>query len=159
MTPIVQNWANRHGVSQEALNELYQLLVPASAPATNKKGSEAYVDSLLMLEASKKDVTLFRNNVGACQDKTGRLIRYGLANESKQMNERIKSSDRIGWRKVLITQDMVGSHIGQFVARETKHAGWTGRTLDSHEQAQADFMMMALLAGCDAAFASGAGTL
>jgi hypothetical protein len=156
---MVKQWAARHSVSQAALNELYDMLKPDMIPAPGAKGSESHIDSLIMLEAAQKDVTLFRNNVGACQDKTGRLIRYGLANESTEMNAQIKSSDRIGWRTVIITPDMVGNPIAQFVMREIKKASWTGRTLSPHEQAQANFMIMGLLAGCDVGFANKAGTL
>lgn len=158
-TKTVTAWAKKHNVSKEALEDLYQMLVPPVNVSSNDPRSESHVDSLVMLEASQKDVVLFRNNVGACKDERGRLIRYGLANESKKMNEKIKSSDRIGWRRVLITQDMVGHTIGQFVMREIKKSAWTGKTLSKHEQAQADFMLMGLLAGCDASFANGPGTL
>lgn len=152
-------WARRHGVSHQAIDELYDMLRPASPTSSGAKGSEDHVDSLVMLEAADKNVTLFRNNVGACQDKTGRLIRYGLANESKEMNTHLKSSDRIGWRSVLITPDMVGNTIAQFTMREIKKASWTGRTLSPHEQAQANFMIMGLIAGCDVGFANKVGTL
>lgn len=50
----------------------------------------------------------------------GRFIRWGLANESKAMNERFKSADLIGVRPVLITQEMVGTVIGQFASVEVK---------------------------------------
>ena len=52
-----------------AINELYDMLRPDTPPARGSQGSESHVDSLIMLEAADKDVTLFRNNVGACQDK------------------------------------------------------------------------------------------
>lgn len=66
------------------------------------------------------DIILFRNNVGVLVDKTGRPVRYGLANESKVMNEKYKSADLIGIKKVTITPDMVGQTIGQFVSIEIK---------------------------------------
>lgn len=162
MTPTLQQWASRHGVSHAALTELQQLFTTVHQPSTTAKSrhaSESHVDSLIALEASDKDILWMRNNVGACQDKTGRVIRYGLLNESKQMNERLKSPDRIGIRRLVITSDMVGSSVGQFVAREIKHATWTGRTLSPHEQAQLNCLQLFTGYGADASFANGTGTL
>ena len=68
---------------------------------------------------------LWRNNSGALVDKTGRLVRFGLANDSKAMNEAIKAGDLIGWRERLITPDMVGDVIAQFVSIEAKKDGWS----------------------------------
>lgn len=153
------NWASRHGVSVDALRELQQLFIPPVTRRQTRHASEAHVDSLISLEASEKDILWMRNNVGACQDKTGRVIRYGLLNESKQMNEQTKSPDRVGIRRVVVTPDMVGGVIGQFVAREIKHATWTGRTLSPHEQAQLRCLQLFTLYGADASFANGTGTL
>lgn len=156
---IVNEWAARHGVSQAALDDLKAMLTPDGAPKHSKDRSEAYVDSVMMLEAADKNILLMRNNVGAYQDATGRMVRYGFANESKEQNKRMKSSDRIGIKPVLITPSMVGSTIGQFVARETKKEAWTGKTLNAHEQAQFNFLVLALLYGADACFANSVGTL
>jgi hypothetical protein len=59
-------------------------------------------------------VRLFRNNTGALEDKTGRVVRYGLCKGS---------SDLIGWRTVDITEDMVGQRVAVFVALEVKDRG------------------------------------
>ena len=56
---------------------------------------------------------LFRNNVGAYKDKTGRFIRFGLIKGS---------SDLIGWTRVKITPDMVGQTVAIFTAPECKTA-------------------------------------
>lgn len=121
--------------------------------------SEAYAQSLIRLEAARlPGVTLWRNNVGVLLDATGRPVRYGLANESKAQNERLKSADLIGWRTVTVTPDMVGRTVAVFLSREVKPDGWkytgTGR-----EEAQAAWRDLVLAAGGDAAFASGPGTL
>lgn len=122
--------------------------------------SEAYAQSQVFLEAPKFGVRLFRNNVGAFKDESGRFVRYGLANESKARNKRLKSSDGVGWRKRLITPAMVppqGLLIGQAVLREIKEPGWI-YTGDEHEEAQLRWLQLGLSDGCDAAFATGPGS-
>lgn len=86
--------------------------------------SETVVQQQTMLKVAQIG-QVWRNNVGACVDQSGRQIRYGLANTSAQMNKEIKSSDLICIIPVQITQEMVGKVIGVFTALECKHAGWT----------------------------------
>ena len=62
---------------------------------------------------SKLGFFLFRNNVGAWKNPRGQWIKYGLCEGS---------SDLIGWRPLVITADMVGKTIAQFVAIETKRS-------------------------------------
>lgn len=159
MTLLTQ-WAARHGVSQAALAELRVMMGVDTDPAkcTAKAGSEAAVQTAIRLEASRLGVRLWRNNVGACKDESGRIIRYGLCNDSAQLNKRIKSSDLIGVRPVVITSDMVGHTIGQFVAREVKRPGWKYAGTE-REKAQLAFIELLLSLGADAAFASGEGSL
>lgn len=121
--------------------------------------SESRVQSMIRLEASQKDVLLFRNNVGALLDERGVPVRYGLANESAKMNEAIKSSDLIGIRKIVITPAHVGYTIGRFVARECKHGAWRRGEDRKREDAQERFLNLVLAYGGDAAFAPGPGTL
>jgi len=149
-------WAARHGVSAEALAELTGIVIdPQSAPTGQ---SEAAVQQLVRLEASRLGMSLFRNNVGACKDDTGRVIRYGLCNDSAQMNKVIKSSDLIGIRPIIITPDMMGHTIGQFVAREVKRPGWSYRGTD-REVAQQSFGQLVLRLGGDFKFCTGEGSL
>jgi hypothetical protein len=158
---ILYQWALKWGVPHAALADLHAALGLdglGTLPADVKGTSEKAVEAALRLEAAEKGVRLFRNNVGALPDARGVPVRYGLANESKAMNKLIKSSDWVGWRKRLITPDMVGRHIGQTVLRETKEPGWH-YTGTEHEVAQWRFLMMALADGCDAAFCTGVGTL
>lgn len=83
--------------------------------------SETDSTKLIRLKYSQDpNVVLWRNNVGVLIDKTGRPVRYGLANESKAMNNRYKSADLIGIRRVTITPDMVGSVVGVFMSVEVK---------------------------------------
>lgn len=126
--------------------------------------SEAYVQSLVRLEAPAKNVKLWRNNVGVLLDRNGRPVRYGLANDSEKLNRVIKSGDLIGWRPRLITLDDVGRIIAQFVSRECKPVGWRPAPVGTserylHEEAQRAWAGLINADGGDAAFATGEGTL
>lgn len=161
MTPAIYQWAARHGVSMQALNELqgiFGMHGGHALPATVKGTSEAAVQSAVRLEAASKNVSLFRNNVGALIDSRGVPVRYGLANESKQVNEVIKSSDLVGWRPTLIGMEHVGLVIAHTVLRECKKPGWY-YTGDAHEQAQLNWLMLGAKDGADVGFCTGVGTL
>ena len=99
-------------------------------------------------------MTPMRNNVGACQDQTGRLIRYGLMNDTKDLNDRIKSSDLITVRPMLVTQDWVGHVVGVFAAIECKETGWKLTPGDKRGQAQKRFHDLIHAAGGFAGFAT-----
>lgn len=161
----LHDWFNRNAglpLTFELFRDLQMTLgtytppLPAGDPGAGK--SEAWAQSMVRDEASRKGVHLFRNNVGVLQDKTGRPVRYGLANESAAMNDVIKSSDLIGIRKFLIQPQHVGHIVGQFVAREMKQPGWQ-YVGDDHERAQFAFINLVNSCGGDAAFATGPGTL
>lgn len=157
-------WAARHAVTPAALAELRVLLVHGESPfpptVPTAKGSEAWVQSAVRLEAAQAGVRLYRNNVGASIDAHGRLVRYGLANESAAQNERIKSSDLIGIRPVTLDlADGTTRTIGQFVARECKASDWSGTPRTERELAQARFLNIITACGGDAAFASSEGTI
>jgi hypothetical protein len=74
--------------------------------------------------ASAHGARLWRNNCGAFEDETGRWIRYGLANESKGMNQVIKSGDLIGITPIIIMPTDVGRLVGVFTNYEVKPPGW-----------------------------------
>lgn len=156
----LHEWAARWGIPHAAVVELQQLYgldgTPGDDEALGK--SEAFAQSQVMLEAAQKGVRLWRNNVGVLKDVTGRPVRYGLANQSKAMNERIKSGDLIGIRPVVIAPHMVGLTFGQFVSREMKAPGWH-YSGDDHEQAQLRWAELINSLGGDAAFSTGPGTL
>lgn len=120
--------------------------------------SESRVQTLIRLEAANLGYYLWRNNCGAMVAPDGRLIRYGLANDSKQMNETIKSSDLIGIKPVIITADMIGKTLGVFLSREIKHENWVYTRTD-REIAQKAWIDLINSLGGDAAFATGTGTL
>jgi hypothetical protein len=115
------DWAHRWGIPPQAMAELVGALwyVPEGTP---KPGSEAFVQSRVRIEAAGKGVRLYRNNVGAGQLANGSFVRWGLANDSKALNDVLKSGDLIGWRRVLITPDHVGKILAQFVSRECKRS-------------------------------------
>jgi hypothetical protein len=165
---IIREWAAQHMVPFAAVLELERRMGLAArdlhaaafedGARPSKPGSEAYQQDLVRLEAAQKDIKLFRNNVGALKDKDGRLVRFGLANDNAAINKVLKSSDLIGWRKRIITPQMVGQHIAQFTAREMKPEDWT-YSGDEHEAAQLAFIELGLADGADMAFATGPGTL
>lgn len=66
-------------------------------------------------ELSRGDVRLFRNNVGVCV-RDGARIPFGLA---------VGSPDLIGWKRVMISADMVGQSVAVAIGVEVKSA--TGR--------------------------------
>lgn len=156
-------WAAKHGVSYQALAELRAMmgidpsLLPTPKLDANAK-SEAYVQSLVRLEAPHKGVTLWRNNVGVLKDRTGRPVRYGLANDNPALNDEVKSADLIGWRRVHIGAHHVGLYIAQFVSRECKEPGWT-YSGTNHERAQLKWADFVIRDGGDAKFCTGEGTL
>ena len=113
---------------------------------------ESSVQQRIRLKAAYLGLHLWRNNNGACEDKTGRLIRYGLANESAALNKRIKSSDLIGITPITITPDMVGKTIGVFTAVECKPSDWHLTPSDERGHAQAAFHTLVRDAGGLAGF-------
>ena len=161
MTPAVYQWAVRHGVSMQALHELQAIFGMHGGhdlPPDVKGTSEAAVQAAVRLEAARKGVRLFRNNVGALVDSRGVPVRYGLANDSKQVNEVMKSADLIGWRPLLIEPRHVGTVVAQFVSREVKAVGWH-YTGSDREPAQLAWAQLVTSGGGDAAFCTGVGTL
>lgn len=158
----IDAWCRKWVLHPTAEAELRALLAQndAAPPPVNPDSlaGEARVQSLVRIEAAQAGVWLTRNNVGAFMDpETGRLIRYGLANETKQQNKQVKSADLIGFRKRVILPSDVGSTIAQFVSRECKAEGWR-YTGTEREQAQARWRDFINANGGDAAFVSGPGS-
>jgi hypothetical protein len=58
--------------------------------------TETDVSATIRIEGAKRGLVLMRNNSGAFKDASGRWIRFGLGNDSKRVNELMKSSDLIG---------------------------------------------------------------
>jgi hypothetical protein len=154
----LEQWANRHGVPLSALNELRAVLTAEHTDPLPVQGtSEAAVQAAVRLEATHAGARLWRNNVGAYKPEHGGQVRYGLCNDTSTMNKRIKSSDLIGIRPVLIRPHHVGQVIGQFVAREVKRANWVYKGTE-REQAQLKFIELVTGMGGDACFVAGVGS-
>lgn len=156
---ILDTWASKWNITPEALADLrkeFGLAPPAKPIGTSH--NEADIQNLVRLEASAAGCRLWRNNVGAVMSEDGRFVRFGLLNESKRMNDAIKSADLIGIRPVFITRDHVGYTVGQFMAREVKRPSWTYRDT-AREAAQLRFIKMVTALGGDACFATGKGTI
>ncbi len=155
----LNQWAIKWGVSIEAVHDLKREFGLVNTDPELKTGeSEIAIQTRIRLEASKKGLRVWRNNVGGAYTEDGSFLRYGLANDSKRMNESIKSSDLIGVRPVVIERSHLGHTIGQFVAREVKEAAWE-YTGDKREKAQLKFLQLVTSLGGDAAFANSEGTL
>ena len=73
--------------------------------------SEHEIQQRIRLACGRGAVRLWRNNTGALVDQQGRFVRFGLCKGS---------SDLIGLRSVVVTPEMVGQCIAQFVALEIK---------------------------------------
>ena len=116
--------------------------------------SEAAVLSKVRVAASRTGARLWRNNVGVAMDDNGRVVRFGLANDSSRVNRITKSSDLVGITPQVVTQDMVGTTVGIFTARECKREGWVYRGTPT-ERAQRAFLDLINEMGGDAEFTTG----
>jgi len=137
------DWQARwgHQVPAQAIAELTAILSPVMPLPTPTSGqSEAAGAAQIRLAAGRAGVPLFRNNSGAMTDQTGRLIRFGLGNESPALNKVWKSSDLIGLLPVVVQPSHVGRTLGLFLAVETKKPGWHLTPGDKRAQAQAAFL-------------------
>jgi hypothetical protein len=109
--------------------------------------NETAVLAELRLEASRHGFTLWRNNSGAARDVGGRLIRFGLGNESAALWKVWKSSDLVG----------IGPG-GRLLAVECKPPGWRW-TGTAHELAQLAFLTNVIQLGGIAGFCTSADDL
>ncbi len=101
------------------------------------------VTSDVRLRAGELGILLGRNNVGVCEDATGRMIRYGLCNDSAQMNKRIKSSDLVGvitWNGPNAPPQSVYGVIALPLTVECKRSDWVLTPGDDRGQAQKRFL-------------------
>lgn len=116
--------------------------------------NEASLQQQIRLVAAYQQIELWRNNSGACKDETGRMIRYGLGNDSQKVNAHCKSSDLIGVTPLFVMPHHVGTVIGVFTAVEVKAPGWHMRPSDDRALAQSRFHDIVRAAGGYAGFAT-----
>ena len=83
-----------------------------------RSSCENRVSAEIDLAHAHGDIRLLRNNVGVLLDRTGRPIAYGLGSEGAKALK--GSSDKIGWRSVVVSPEMVGRRVAVFVAIEEK---------------------------------------
>lgn len=97
-----------------------------AAPVRNtERVSEADVNKMVSrFSLDSKRVTLYRNNRGEIELPNGRL-RYGVGPPG--------ASDWIGYRKIIITQEMVGTVLAQFCVAEAKAPD--NPRVEDHQQA------------------------
>ena len=164
MTSTITEWARTWAVSDAALADLQArmgLLDHRPAPSLGGS-SEAAVQAGVRVEASRLGMRVWRNNVGVVSDPANNVhIRYGLANDSKAVNEKIKSGDLIGIRPRLIQPQDVGHLIGQFVSFECKESAWfySPNRNDPREKAQFAWAALITSLGGDARFVNGPGQI
>ncbi len=155
---MLNEWAVKWNVPAAAIADLaYQLTATYNGGAIDLV-TEGGAQAAVRLEASEKGSRVWRNNVGAMQDVTGRWVRFGLANDSPEVNKVVKSGDLIGIRPLTITPEMIGRKIGQFISREIKKPGWRYAGTD-RERAQVNWALFINSFGGDAQFCTGPGSL
>ncbi len=157
MLDNLYGWALRWKIPSRAMAEFRTLLDvnPFMPQIVAAKGeSEFTAQQKIRLEAKDHDAVLWRNNVGAILDNRGVPVRFGLANDTKKLNERIKSSDLIGISQVTITAADVGKTFAVFTAIECKKPGWT-YTGTAREKAQLAWLKLITRLGGYAKFACG----
>jgi len=105
---------------------------------------ESNIQRLIMMALSQQGATIFRNNSGNAVagshykriDKEG-TYRLDVGDWIVKHGSRIQfglcvgSSDLIGWKPVVITPEMVGNRMAQFLAAEIKTS--TGRATDDQK--------------------------
>lgn len=119
--------------------------------------SETNVQQRIRAMSHQMGTPLLRNNSGACMDQTGRMIRYGLGNDSSKVNKAFKSSDLIGIFPVVIEPEHVGRTFGLFFAVEVKAAGWKFNEKNERDVGQAAFGRWVQSHGGMFTFATGPG--
>ncbi len=159
-----EEWTTRH---PEAARELTQVTAMCKVDE-GTYNDEAGAQQNARFVIARAGGLVWRNNVGAtpavvdahcpkCRfnfEIKQRIVRYGLCNDSHQLNALFKSSDLIGVVPRLITPQMVGSTIGQFLAVEVKKPGWQFKGKGREVQQQA-YLTLVASRGAIAQFSTG----
>ena len=146
-----QDWTKRYPEAAAALLQIQRGTDTFVSKAS--ESAEGAAQQRARVNAAKQGGILWRNNVGATKavehhtcpkcrfsfrvEKTP--VRYGLCNDSQQLNKHFKSSDLIGIYPLTITHSMVGSIVGQFWAVEVKAPGTYINMNDQRIAAQANY--------------------
>jgi hypothetical protein len=162
-----EDWEKQYPEAAHALNAV--LHQKSDRGKYNTGALEAQVQQADRFEISRQGGYAWRNNVGATPAQTRHTcprcggvfverqqpIRYGLANDSPQLNKRFKSSDLILAIPRIIRPQDVGKQIAQFGSVETKRAGWiyTGK---GQEVGQKAWLTLINKIGGFACFSTGA---
>jgi hypothetical protein len=85
--------------------------------------SEQQIQQHIRIACSNGNTRLFRNNTGTLKDANGRPVQFGLCKGS---------ADLIGWKRVTVTEEMVGSTVAVFLSIEVKTP--TGRLRPEQQQ-------------------------
>jgi hypothetical protein len=86
--------------------------------------NENEVTARCRIVAGRMKTVLLRNNIGAYRDQRGQFVQYGVGGKG--------AGDFLGWKTVVITPDMVGKTIAQFVSVEFKRSKG-GRVTEKQE--------------------------
>lgn len=92
-------------------------------PDRSRGDSEQHIQQSIRIACSNGDTRLFRNNTGTLRDQNGRPVTFGLCKGS---------ADLIGWKRVTVTPEMVGSTVAVFTSIEVKTP--TGRLRAEQQQ-------------------------
>jgi len=119
---------------------------------------EGFAVQKIRVRASAWFSRLFKNNSGVLPSHdSNRPVRFGLGNESKDLNKTLKSHDLIGFTPIIITQEMVGKKVAVFTSIEAKAEGFKPRKSypkKSREYAQNNWANLILENGGISGFAS-----
>lgn len=114
---------------------------------------EMPAQQLVRLKAGELNAPLWRNNRGAFQHSVNRWVRFGLGNDSKNVDDVMKSSDLIGITPTLIMPHHVGRLVGVFTAIEMKAPDWHMIPSDKRAAAQLNYIELVKRCGGYAGFA------
>ena len=153
---MIEVWSKKWEIPVGAVADLRRILgaVNTDPIRSHNLTDETDVQNAARLRASQRGDRLWRNNSGAFRDERGQYVRFGLCNDSAQLNRTIKSADLIGIHPVVITTDMIGATIGQFMAIECKRPNWK-YTGTARERAQLKFLELVISLGGIAYFDRG----
>ena len=116
--------------------------------------TEAWAQQRIRMMMSDNGGAGWRNNLGVAYNASGVPIRFGLANDSANVNKKLKSSDIIGITPIIITPEYIGTRLGVFTSAEIKKPGWS-YTGTEREKAQLRWMQLVISMGGLAGFSTG----